>query len=70
MTPKVGSRLGQCTTDQVFKLTYDVEHRLVENKSGIVLANLTAAQDCQLYGTSAKHPTTAFYLVLLLWTKI
>ena len=69
LTLKVGFRLGQCITDQVFKLTYDVEHRFVENKSGIVLANLTAAQDCLLYGASAKHPTTAFHLVLFLQTK-
>ena len=64
-----GFRLGQCITDQVFKLTHDVVHRYVKNNSGIVLANLTAALDCLLYGTSAKHHTTAFDLMLLLWTK-
>ena len=69
LTPEVGFRLGQCITDQVFKQTYGIEHRFEENKSGIVLANHTAAQDCLLYGTRAKHPTTAFNLVLLLWTE-
>ena len=48
LTIKVGYRLGQCITDQVFKLIYDVEQRFVENKSGIVLANLTVSQDCLL----------------------
>ena len=45
------------------ELTYVVEHRFEENKLGIVLANLTATQDCFLYGTRAKHPHTAFTLV-------
>ena len=36
----------------MFKLTCDVKHRFEEiNKSGIVLADLTAAHDIQLYGT-------------------
>ena len=68
LIPKVGFRFGQCTTEQIFKLTHDVEHRFEENKLGIVLANVTAAQNCLLYGTIAKHPTIAFDLVLLLCT--
>ena len=43
---------SQCLTDQVFKLTYDVEQHFEEiNKSGIVKADLTAAHDSLLYGT-------------------
>ena len=67
--PKVVFGLGQYITSKVFKLTCVVEHRFQENKSGIVLANPTAAQNCLQYGTKAKHPTIAFDLVLLLWTK-
>ena len=52
---QVGLRHCQCIADQVFKLTYDVEHRFEENnKSGFVLADLTAAHDCLLYDTKAK----------------
>ena len=74
--PKVRFTLGQCITDQVFKLAYDVKDRFVENKSGIWLANLTAAQDCLLFDTSSKHPTTAIDLVFFYrpsfktWRKI
>ena len=64
-----GFRLSQCTTDQVFKLTYDIEHRFEENKSGIVLADLTAAYDSLLYGTKTLRLTTVFDLQQLLWTK-
>ena len=56
-----------CITDQVSKLTYDVEHRFEENsKLGVVLADLTAAHDSQLYDTKTKYPTTAFDLLFLL----
>ena len=42
-------------------VTCDVAHRFEENnKSGIVLADLTTAHDSQLYGTKPKHPTDAF----------
>ena len=57
---------SQAITNGVFKLTYDVEHRYEENKSGIVLADLTAAHDTLLYGVRAKHPANAFDLLLLL----
>ena len=67
---KAGFRHSQCITDQVFKLTYNVEHRFDENnKSGTLLINLTAPYDSVLYGTKAKHPTTAFDLLLLLQPK-
>ena len=67
---QAGFRHSQCTTDQVFKLTYDVEHRFEEiNKSGTVLAALTAAHDSLLYGRKTKRLITAFDLLLLLWTK-
>ena len=62
---QAGIKHSQFITDQVFKLTYGVEHRIKENKSGIALADLTAAQNSLLYGTWAKHPTTAFDLLLL-----
>ena len=43
-------RHSRCITEQVLKLSYDVEHRFEENnKSGIALADLTAAQDSLLY---------------------
>ena len=50
-------------TDQVFKLTCDVEHRFEEiNKSGIVLADLTAAHDSLPYGAKTlRPPLTCFY---------
>ena len=48
---QAGFRHSQCITDHVIKLTYDVEHSFEENnKSGILLAELTAAHDSQLYG--------------------
>ena len=54
-------RHSQCTTDQVFKLAYDVEHRFEKNnKSGIVLTDSTGAHYSLLYGTKTKRPTTAF----------
>ena len=53
---QAGFRHGQFITDQVFKLTYDVEHRLEENKSGIVLADLTAVHDSLLYYTGPNTP--------------
>ena len=57
-------------TDQLFKLTCDVEHRFEEiSKSGIVLADLAAVHDSLLYGTKTYRLTTAFDLLLLLWTK-
>ena len=60
-----GFRHSQCTTDQEFKLTYDVERHFEENnKLGIVLANLAATHDGLLYGTRAEHPTTCFELLL------
>ena len=64
---QAGFRHSECITDRVFELTYDFEHRFEENKSNIVLADLTtAAHDSLLYGTKPKHPTTAFDLVLFL----
>ena len=46
---QAGFRHSQCITDQVFKLICDVKHHFEEiNKSGIVLADLTAAHDSQL----------------------
>ena len=64
---QAGFRHSQSIIDQVFQLSYDVEHRFEENnKSGIVFADLTAAHDSPLYGTKAKRPTTAFDLLLLL----
>ena len=54
----------------MFKLTYDIEHRFEEiTKSGIVLAEHTAAHDSLLYGTKTKRLTSAFDLLLLLCTK-
>ena len=67
---RAGFRDSHCITDGVFKLTYNVEHRFEENKSDIVLADLTAAHDSLLYGTKPKHPTTTFDLLLFLWTKL
>ena len=57
---QVGFRHSPCITEQVFKLTYDVEHRFEESKSGIVLTDLAATHDSLLYGTNAKHPIAAF----------
>ena len=58
---QVGFRHSQCITDQMFKLTYDVEHRFEEsNKSDTVLTDLTAAHDSLLYGTNAKHSIAIF----------
>ena len=66
---QAGFKHSQWKTDQVFKLTYDVEHRFEEdNRSGIVLADLTASYNSLLYGTGANHSTTAFDLLLLLYT--
>ena len=63
---QAGFRHGQCKTDQMFKLTDDIDHRFEENKSGIASADLTTAHDSPQYGTRAKHPTTAIDLGLLL----
>ena len=52
---QAGFRHSQCITDQVFKLTCDVEHRFEEiNKSGIVLADLTASHNSHLNHIGTK----------------
>ena len=48
---------SQYITDQVFKITYDVEHRFEEiSKSGMVLKDVTAAHGSLLYGTKTLPP--------------
>ena len=56
---------GRYTTDQVVKLTYGVEHRFEENKSGVVLTDLTVIHDNLLFGARARYHATAFDLLLL-----
>ena len=60
---QAGIRHSRCTTNQVSKLTYDVENRFEENnKSGIVLVNLTAAHDSLLYGRGDVGPMNHLYI--------
>ena len=66
---QAGFRHCQYKTDQVFKQTYDVEHRFEENKSGIVLADLTAAHEGLLRSTRANHPAATSDLPFLLQSK-
>ena len=54
---QAGIMHSPCITDQVFKLTYNAEHRFEENnKPGIVLIDLTVAHDSLLCGRGDVGP--------------